>query len=438
MRRLSLFALVLAAFPVLAAEPSWPAFRGGPLAGVGDKPLPATWAADKNVVWKTDIPGRGWSSPVIWGDKVFVTSVVSDEKLPEPRKGLYITDLAGKVPPGEHRWLVHCLDWKSGKVLWSREAFKAKPESTLHIKNSFASETPVTDGERVYVLFGNVGVVCYDFDGKELWKEKVPAYKTRMGWGTAASPAVHGDRLYVVNDNEEKSYLAALDKKTGKEQWRVERDEKSNWATPFVWKNETRTEIVTAGTKRVRSYDLDGKLLWELSGMSMIAIPTPFAADGLLYITSGYVADPLMKPVYAIKPGAKGDISLKKDEKSNDWIVWCQRQAGPYHPTPVVYDGLMYVLYDRGQLSCYDAKTGKAVYEKERMPGATAFTASPWAADRKVYCLSEDGETFVIKAGREFKVLGQNTLDEMTLATPALSRGSAVIRTQGKVYRVGE
>jgi outer membrane protein assembly factor BamB len=368
---------------------------------------------------------------------VFVTSVVSDEKQPEQRKGLYINDLAGKVPPGEHRWLVHCLDWKSGKVLWSREAFKAKPESTLHIKNSFASETPVTDGERVYALFGNVGLVCYDFDGKEVWKEKVPAYKTRMGWGTAASPALFGDRLYVVIDNEEKSYLAALDKKTGKEQWRVERDEKSNWATPFVWKNEMRTEIVTAGTKRVRSYDLDGKLLWELSGMSIIAIPTPFAADGLLYVTSGYVADPLIKPVYAIKPGAKGDISLKKDEKSNDWIVWCQRQAGPYHPTPVVYDGLMYVLYDRGQLSCFDAKTGKPVYEKERLP-ATAFTASPWAAGGKIYCVSEDGDTFVIQAGREFKVLGKNTLDEMTLATPALSRGSAVIRTQGKVYRVGE
>jgi outer membrane protein assembly factor BamB len=258
-----------------------------------------------------------------------------------------------------------------------------------------------------------------------------------MGWGTAASPALDGDRLYVVNDNEEQSYLTALDKKTGEEVWKVERDEKSNWASPFVWKNKERTEIVTCGSNRVRSYDRDGKVLWELSGMSVLAIPTPLAGPDLLYVASGYILDPKIKPVYAIKPGASGDISLKDDETSNKWVVWSQKQAGPYNPSPLLYGDYYYVLYDRGQLSCFDAKTGQMVYEKERL-GPSQFTASPWAADGKIYCLSEDGDTVVVQAGKEFKVLGKNSLDDMTLATPAVLRGSIVLRTQTKLYRIGK
>src|SRR5262249_33816655 len=277
-------------------------------------------------------------------------------------------------------------------------------------------------------FFGNVGVFCLDHGGKLLWEKQFDPVKTRMGWGPAASPALHKDRLFIVNDNEEKSYLLALDTKTGKEAWRVERDEKSNWATPFVWHNELRTELVTAGTSRVRSYSLDGKLLWELSGMSVIAIPSPFARDGLLYVTSGYVAD-LLRPVYAIRPGASGDISLKGKEKSNKDVAWCQPQGGPYHPTPVVYGGYVYLLYDRGFLACYEARPGKPVYQKQRLsPAASAFTASPWAYGGNIFCLSEDGDTFVVKAGPEFKVLGTNGLDEMTLATPAITRGSLMVR----------
>ncbi len=417
-----------------AGGDDWPAFRGGPHAGVAEAPtLPDTWDATKSVRWKVEVPGRGWSSPVVWGERVFVTSADSDAHAPEPRKGLYLQDLNGKPPPGEHRWLVHCYERTSGKLLWRREAFKGPAPATLHIKNSHASETPVADGERVYAYFGNVGLACFDHDGKELWTKKWPIVKTRMGWGTAASPALADGRLYVVNDNEDRSFLACLDGRTGKQLWEVERDEKSNWATPFVWKNERGTEIVTAGSNRVRSYDPDGKLLWELRGMSIIAIPTPFAAGGLLYVASGYVADPFLKPVYAIRPGASGDISLSAKETSNKWVAWCQRQAGPYHPTPLVYDGLLYVLYDRGTLSCFDARTGEAVYEKRRL-GPTAFTAAPWAYGGKVYCLSEDGDTVVVQAGRDFKVLGTNRLDEMALATPAMAGGSLFLRTQSKLY----
>ena len=249
---------------------------------------------------------------------------------------------------------------------------------------------------------------------------------------------LHEGRLYIVNDNEEQSFVVALDKKTGDQIWRVERDEKSNWATPYIWENQQRTELVTAGQDKIRSYNLDGKLLWELGGMSSITIPTPLAAHGLLYVTSGFVVDK-KRPVFAIRPGASGDISLNDNQNSNEFIVWCQKQAGPYNPSPIVYGDYFYVLYDRGMLSCYDARTGAEVYSQQRIaPGANAFTASPWANDGKLFCLSEDGDTFVIQAGPEFKVLGKNALDEMCMATPAALRGSVIIRTISRLYRIGK
>jgi outer membrane protein assembly factor BamB len=216
----------------------------------------------------------------------------------------------------------------------------------------------------------------------------------------------------------------------------VTRDEKSNWATPLVWENSRGTEIVTPGTGRVRSYDLDGKLLWEFKGMSVITIPTPSAAKDLLYVSSGYVLDGL-RPVYAIRAGARGDISLKPGEKANEHIAWCQRTAGPYHPSPLVYGGHVYVLYDKGFLACYDAATGQEVYGRTRIdPGSDKFTASPVAADGKIYCISEDGDTFVIRAGPRFEVLARNPLDEMCLATPALAGDSLLLRTASRLYRI--
>jgi outer membrane protein assembly factor BamB len=414
----------------------WPQFRGPGSAGVAEgENLPDTWDTKKNVVWAVDVPGRGWSSPVVWGDRIFLTAVLSD-KAPTPRKGLYIQDLKGKIPPGEHRWVVYCFDWKTGKQLWERTAHKGTPEGPIHLKNTYASETPVTDGERVYAYFGNLGLFCYDVDGKELWARKWGAFPTRFGWGTGASPALHRGRVYVVNDNEEKSFLTALDARTGKDVWTVERDEKSNWSTPFVWENGQRTEIVTAGTGKVRAYDLGGKLLWEFKGMSSITIPTPLSAHGLLYVSSGHLLDG-MRPVYAIRPGAAGDISLKKGETGNEAIAWCQRGAAAYHPSPVVVGDHLYVLYDKGMLACYDARTGKEVYGKQRIdPDSDKFTASPWAYNGKIFCLSEDGDTFVIRAGPRFEVLGKNPLGEMCLSSPAVTRDSLIVRTMTKLYRI--
>lgn len=415
----------------------WPQFRGPQSDGVAEDPnLPETWSLTQNVAWKTEVPGTGWSSPVVSGDRIFVTSVISSNEQEEPKKGLYFGGNRETPPPGEHRWMVHAMDWNSGRIVWSREVHRGAPKTSRHLKNSYASETPVTDGERVYAYFGNVGLFCLDRDGKPLWSQSWGPFQTRYGWGTAASPVLHQNRIYIVSDNDEKSFLVALDKKTGKQIWKVDRDEKSNWATPYVWQNEQRTEIITSGTKKVRSYDLDGRLLWELGGMSSIVIPTPFSKLGLLYVTSGYVGDQT-RPVFAIRPGASGDISLKEGATSSEYIVWHQPQAGPYNPSPLVYGDYYYTLLDRGFLTCHDAKTGKEVYGKQRIdPAAGAFTSSPWAYNGKIFALSEDGDTFVIQAGREYKLLGKNSLDEMCMATPAIAQGSLVIRTASKLYRI--
>lgn len=435
--RLLVIPLFLSIFAATAVgeEANWPQFRGPLGAGIAAGPVPERWSTTEHVAWKTDIPGKGWSSPIVWGDRVFVTTVTSDEPGREPRKGLYIQDLQGTVPKGTHHWMVLCLDLNSGKELWRREAFAGKPSTTIHLKNSYASETPVTDGKQVYAWFGNAGLVCYDFEGELKWSRTLDPVETRLGWGTAASPALHDGRLYLVNDNEKDSYLLAVDAATGKDLWRVKREEKSNWATPLVWKNDLRTEIITAGTRKIRSYDLEGKVLWELGPMSVTSIPSPFVAQGMLYITSGYVMDNV-RPLYAIRPGAKGNISLKGEQTSNDFIAWSLPQIGPYHPTPVVVGETLYVLNDRGLLAGYDAKTGRETLPRTRLGGATAFTASPWTAGGKLFCLSEDGDTLVIEPGSTLQVVATNRLDEMALATPAVAGGRLLIRTQSKVYCV--
>jgi outer membrane protein assembly factor BamB len=243
--------------------------------------------------------------------------------------------------------------------------------------------------------------------------------------------------LYIVNDNEQHSYILALDKATGKELWRVDRDEPTTWSTPYIWKNDKRTEIVTAGRNKIRSYDLEGKLLWELSGMSSLTIPTPFSADGLLYVTSGYRGDQ-QRPAYAIRSGASGDISLKDGRANNDFVAWSWPQAGPYMPSPVVYGGRYYTLLDAGFFTCHDAKTGKEIYGRQRIdPMSPNFTSSPWAYNDRIFCLNEEGDTYVIQAGPEFKVLGKNSLEEYCMASPAIVNNSLILRTFSKLYRIG-
>ncbi len=439
MRRAAVITILLALALSPARSQNWPQFRGSKSLGTAEgASLPEKWSATENVAWKTDIPGRGWSSPIVWGNRVFLTSVVNKGDGEPPKKGLYFGG-ERKTPTSEHEWKLFCLDLNSGKVLWDQTVYHGTPKTSIHLKNTFASETPVTDGERVYALFGSLGIYCYDMAGKPVWSKSFEPHATRNGWGTAASPALYRDRIYIVNDNEEQSYLLALDKRTGKEIWRVDRDEKSNWSSPFIWEHDGKAEIVTAGTGKVRSYDLDGKLLWWLTGMSSITIATPYAEKGLLYISSGYVGD-RKRPIYAIKPGASGDITLPTDQTSSDYIAWSRPAVAPYNPSTLSYDGRLYVLYDFGMLSCFNAAAGDQLVDKERLPNGFHFTSSPWAYNGKVFCLNEDGLTFVLRAGDKFEIIRTNPLaeDDMCMATPAIAGDRLIIRTSARVYCIRE
>jgi outer membrane protein assembly factor BamB len=422
--------------PATPAQENWPRLRGADATGVvaDDPRLPDTWDRKTNAQWTTEIPGYGWSSPIVWGDRVFVTSVHSDQTGEAPKAGLYLGQGRQQPPPGVHHWMVYGLSLATGEVVWKQEAHRGEPTFPRHPKNTYASETPTTDGERLYVLFGDLGVYAYDLAGHPLWSHPIAAKKSTFGYGAAASPIVHQGQVIMVYDNMEDSYIASYDAATGAERWRVPRDEPSTWSTPFLWPNERRTEVVVAGNRRNRSYDLDGKLLWDFDGhMSSLTIPSPFAAEGLLYITSGYFSDN-PRPAYAILPGGSGDIGLADGETANQYIRWYQPTAGPYNPTPIVYRGLYYTLFDRGFLTCHDAKTGEPVYDKQRFSGAPSFTASPWAYNGKLFFLSEDGETYVVEAGREYREIRTNDLDELAIATPSIAQGKLLIRTASRVY----
>ena len=444
MNRIITFFIINLVFITLPAfgenTDNWPRLRGADASGLPNdgkhKGLPIKWSKTENVKWKTQVPGTGWSSPVVWGDKVFITSVINDkaEENEKPKAGLYLGLGRRGVPSGTHHWMVYCMDLKTGKIIWKNEAHTGEPPVGRHPKSCYAAETPVTDGKRLYVLFGDLGMWCYDLNGKELWKHSIEPKKTMWDYGAAASPVIHGNQIIYVYDNNEQSYMASLDAEKGTEKWRVLRDGKSTWATPFIWSTKDRTEIVVPGKKKILSYGLDGKVLWELTGrMSNLVIPSPFVVDNLLYVTSGYFADP-HRPVYAIRPGAKGDISLKDDDNSNEYIQWYQPKGGPYNTTPLVYNGIYYLLLDQGMISTYDSKTGKQFYDRIRFPRGASFTTSPWAYKDRLFCLAENGKTYVIKTGKEFEILHVNDLDELCMACPAIVDGKLLIRTAGAVY----
>jgi len=442
---------------------NWPAFRGGKARAVveDDQRLPMTWSTTDNVVWKAPVEGLGWSSPIVWDDLIFLTTVASEGETVEPRMGLYFPFGTPRSDPGlpepkdgermeqsadVHSWLVYAFDINTGAVVWKTEVHQGAPGFDRHLKNSYASETPVTDGDRIYAYFGNVGVFALDMRGSVVWERRVEISDTRMGWGTASSPVIFEDQVFVVNDNDDQSYVVALDAATGDENWRVNRDEGTNWATPFVWENQLRTELVTVGTGEVRSYGLDGSLLWSFKGLNSITIPQPFSEHGMLYVTSGYVGDAI-KPVFAIRPGASGDITLADGQNSNEYIVWYDDTAGPYHPTPLVYGDYYFTLLDRGFFTVHDALTGEELYFTEQQiqnnevrrrvaRGASGFTASPWAYNGKIFVMSEDGDTYVLDTADNFRLVSTNSLDEVAMSSPAIVRGSLFIRTRSHLWRL--
>lgn len=420
------------------AEETWPQFRGPQSSGTStNTQLPDTWSPTQNVEWKTDLPGRSWSSPITWNNQVFLTTVINSGESEPPKKGLYFGGNRPEPPPTSHAYKTLSLDLHTGKLLWETTLHDGQPQTAIHLKSSYGAETPVTDGTRVYSLFGGLGVYALTLDGQLLWSHPLPPRPVRYGWGYASSPILHNNQLLILNDNDEQSELLALNPQTGKELWRTPRDEKSNWASPHIWQNQQRTELITCGTQAVRSYNLKGELLWSLQGMSSIVIPTPVSTPNLLFVSSGYVGDKT-RPVYAIQPGASGDISLQPDTTSNAHIAWSHPTAGPYNPSPVLYDNRLYILLDRGLVSCFNATTGEQLYDRERLPNGYAFTASPWAHNGKIFCLNEDGRCFVLQAGDTFNILHVNELsdDDMCMATPALPGNRLLIRTSTRLYSI--
>ncbi len=592
--------LIVGLSSALLGGDNWPQFRGPQSDGVAATKVPSEWSTGSNVQWKTKIPGLGWSSPIVCGDKVFVTTAVTenqtkpsggfgmrgggrgggrggfgggpgggpfgppqpgtllppflqdrlnltddqkkqvkdlqkdvddqlskllteeqkktlkeppDEDAPRPRRRpqpgtilpadeverLKLSDAqkkqldelqkttrgkldkvfnaeqkselqamsegpgggggrrggfgggrggrggrggmgGGRIPDKVYHWEVVCLDRTTGKVLWNKQALEGKPRIPIQQSNTYASETPVSDGQRVYAYFGMHGLYCFDFDGNQLWKKDFGAFPTVMGQGPASSPVLDGERLYLQIDNEEKSFLVAIKAETGNELWRVPRDERTNHSSPVIWKNKVRTELVTSGSRKVRSYDpATGKVLWELE-IGGRCYSSPVGDADRLYVGS----EPGMGMnggggggLYAVKAGAAGDITLKEHETSNAGVAWSSPRGGPEKASPLIYEGHLYILRNNGGLiTCYDKETGKQLY-RHRIPGAAAFWTSPWAAENKIFCLDDAGTTHVLDAGPEFKVLGTNKLNELFWASAAVADGSIFLRSVDNLFCIG-
>lgn len=400
----------------------WRQFRGPSSNGVSlDTNLPEVWGMDASIKWKAKVPGEGWSAPIVVGQKLFVTTAVSSGQ---------------KNKNSEHVWKVICLDAKTGQPVWSKDAIQSQPRLGTHRDNTYASETPVTDGSRVVAYFGMMGVFCYDLEGKELWKKDLGNFPMRNEWGTSSSPIIHDGIVFLQIDNEQKSFIVALDLATGEEKWRKEREETSNWGSPIIWKNSLRTELITAG-KKVRSYNpASGELLWQAtSAVGGFSSSPSGNADLLVVGHQGRDG----AGMFVVKAGASGDVSLKANETSNSSIAWSTTEFGPQRSSPLVVDGQIFLFGGRGGvLICVDATTGRKIYQ-ERIPDAGAFWASPWSYKGLVYATDETGSTFVLKPGPKLDLVRVNKLPEENArfwATSAASNGTLFIRSTNTVYAV--
>ena len=395
---------------------------------------PLHWSDTDNVKWKATIPGRGHSSPVLWGDRIFLTTAVptasdsgsgkSGEKRGRGRSG-------NPDPLPEHRFEVLCLDRNTGKVVWQRTAATASPhEGFHHMYGSLASNSPVTDGKRLYVSFGSRGIYCYDLDGKLIWKKDLGPMNMRLGYGEGSAPALSGDALVLNFDQETGSFFIALDKNTGRELWRAARDETSNWSMPLVIDYKGSRQVIAGGAKKVIAYDLKtGKAIWECAGLGRNVIPAPVRQDDVVYLMSGNRNPNLM----AIRLGRTGDLS------GSDAVMWTNPRGNAYTPSPLLFDNKLYVLADNGMLSCYNARTGAPYYHMTRPPKPYSFKASLVGANGKLYLTSEDEDVLVVKMGEKFEVLATNTLkDQFFVATPAIAGGEIFLRGQNTLFCISQ
>jgi outer membrane protein assembly factor BamB len=424
-----------------AADGNWPQFRGPSASGIGDgthPPLQWDTAKGTNMAWTADIPGLANSSPVVWGDRIYLTTAVSGDPKQTFRTGLYgDTDSVGDNSP--HQWKVLALDRKTGKVLWEQTPYQGKPKTKRHPKSSQASPTPVTDGKVVVAYFGSEGIVAYSTEGKLLWKKDLGLqnagwfFDPDSEWGAASSPVIHKNSVIVQCDRQKDSFIAALDLKDGKELWRTARAEIPAWGTPTLVPGEGRTELVTNATKAIRAYNADtGKELWTLGPNSEVTCTTPVYGHGLIFVTAGY---PPVQPIYAIKIGSNGDLTLKDGKDASDAIAWSKKSGGVYLPSPILYGDHLYMVSNNGVMSMYEAKTGTRVYQ-QRVGSGGSFVASPVAAAGKLYIATEDGDVYVVKAGQQYEMLAKNSVGEPVLATPALSGDMLLVRGAKHLFAI--
>jgi outer membrane protein assembly factor BamB len=439
-RRLStsLAATLLAATTTVSAQ-NWPSFRGPDGSGVAPagKP-PLTWdvGSSRNVAWKAALPGLAHSSPIVWGDRIYVTTAVASSGSTTIRTGdSSKAGIDSATDMISHTWRLLALDSASGKILWDRAVHQGVPRLKRHVKASHASATPATDGRQIVALLGSEGLFCFDMNGMLRWRQDLgvmdvglvddPSYQ----WGPASSPVIFENLVVVQNDRHRDSFVAAFELATGKQVWRTAHDEYPSWATPAVIRSNGRTEIVTNAGKHIRGFDpKTGRELWRLSdNLTQVKVPTPVAAGDLVIVTGGY--PPGGRPIYAIRPGGSGELSPKA-------LAWRTDRGAPYTGTPLVYDGILYACTDNGILSAYDPATGERIYQQRVSPDGAGFSASPVAAGGRIYLASEDGDVFVVRAGRTFELLATNRMGEILMATPAISGNLLIVRTGTQIVAV--
>jgi outer membrane protein assembly factor BamB len=417
---------------------NWPSFRGEFARGVADgQDLPLVWDVEsgRNVRWKTAIPGMGHSSPIVWGDRIFVTTAVGSEPPP-----LVLGDEGGidLAQEGAHSWRLYSLDKRTGKILWFQEAFSGEPRAVRHVKASQANATPVTDGKSVVGIFGSQGLAVFDFEGNLKWKVDLGVLDPGLfgdkssQWGHASSPILYGGLVFVQVDRHDDSYLAAFQLETGEKAWSVARDEKPVWATPTLHESPERTELIVVGGDYDRGYDpTTGRELWRFARDYEVKTPTPFVAGNLVVLAGGYRGQPL----YALRVGAVGDISASKEPGRSEYLAWMSEPGGPYTSTPVAYGELLYLVRNTGILTVLSLESGDRIY-RQRME--SNYSASPVASDGRIYLTGEEGVISIVQAGREFKLLGSNNMGEPCMATPAISEGTLFLRTRSSLYALAE
>ena len=419
----------------------WPSFRGAQARGIAEGyATPTEWDVERgtHIKWKTAIPGLAHSSPVVWDDRIFVTTAVRNKAEAELKVGLY-GDITPVENEGVHSWKIYSIDKTTGEVLWERTAHRGVPRTECHPKSTHANSTPATNGKHVIAFFGSEGLYCYDFEGNLVWKKDLGVLDSNFflvpeaQWGFASSPVIHGDVVIVQCDVRENSFIAAFRVQDGKELWRTPREDVPTWSTPTVHEEKGRRQVIVNGYKHIGGYDLEtGDELWRMTGGGDIPVPTPVVSDGLIFITN---AHGLAAPVYAIKTDAIGDISLPEGESTNRYIAWSCRNHGNYLQTVLVHRECLITCNDGGVMIVYEAKTGEIV-ERKRLGKGGRFSASPVAADGKLYFTSEDGDIYVLKAAPGFEILATNPMGETTMATPAISEGVLFFRTRGHLVAV--